>query len=65
MYKALDNFGFEQGKILDPSMGTGNFFSVLPNKMKNSTLYGVELDDITGRIARELYPNANISIQGF
>ena len=65
MYKALDNFGFEQGKILDPSMGTGNFFSVLPNKMKNSTLYGVELDSITGRIARQLYPNANISIQGF
>nr|WP_317360163.1 DUF4314 domain-containing protein [uncultured Tyzzerella sp.] len=65
MYKALDNFGFEQGKILDPSMGTGNFFSVLPNKMKNSTLYGVELDSITGRIARQLYPNANIEIKGF
>lgn len=65
IYKALDNFGFEQGKILDPSMGTGNFFSVLPNKMKNCTLYGVELDDITGRIATQLYPNANISIQGF
>ena len=65
MYKALDNFGFEQGKILDPSMGTGNFFSVLPNKMKNSTLYGIELDSITGRIATQLYPNANISIQGF
>ena len=65
MYKALDNFGFEQGKILDPSMGTGNFFSVLPKKMKNSTLYGVELDSITGRIARQLYPNSNISIQGF
>lgn len=65
MYKALDNFGFEQGKILDPSMGTGNFFSALPNKMKNSTLYGIELDSITGRIATQLYPNANISIQGF
>lgn len=65
MYKALDNFGFEQGKILDPSMGTGKFFSVLPNKMKNSTLYGIELDNITGRIATQLYPNANISIQGF
>ncbi len=65
MYKALENFGFEQGKILDPSMGTGNFFSVLPPKMQKSNLFGVEIDDITGRIARQLYPNENIEIKGF
>ncbi|MDE6357694.1 MAG: SAM-dependent methyltransferase, partial [Eubacteriales bacterium] len=65
MYKALENFGFEQGKILDPSMGTGNFFSVLPSQMQKSNLFGVELDSLTGRIARQLYPNANIEINGF
>ncbi|WP_369124040.1 SNF2-related protein, partial [uncultured Tyzzerella sp.] len=65
MYKALENFGFEQGRILDPSMGTGNFYSVLPTKMQNSNLFGIELDSLTGRIARQLYPSATIEINGF
>lgn len=65
IYKALDNFGFKSGKILDPAMGTGNFFSVIPDSMKSSNLYGIELDSITGRIAKQLYPNANIQIKGF
>lgn len=65
MYKALNNMGFEEGKILDPAMGTGNFFSNLPENMSKSKLYGVELDSITGRIAKKLFPKANISVQGF
>ena len=68
MYKALDNFGFVGGegrKILDPAMGTGNFFSVLPEVLQDTNLYGVELDSITGRIAKQLYQKANISVQGF
>lgn len=66
MYKALENFGFEGGNILEPSMATGNFFSNMPsNIMDNSKLYGVEIDDISGRIAKQLYPNANIKITGF
>lgn len=67
IYKAIDNFGYdgENRKILDPSMGTGNFFSVLNNEMDKSELYGVELDSITGRIAKQLYQNADIKVQGF
>lgn len=64
IYKALDRFGFESGNILEPAMGIGNFFSMIPDNMK-ANLYGVELDDISGRIAKQLYPNANIKIQGF
>ncbi|MFR3166140.1 MAG: hypothetical protein ACLTQG_30340 [Hungatella sp.] len=52
----MERFGFLKGNILDPAMGTGNFFSVLPDSMKESTLYGVELDQLSGRIAKELYP---------
>ncbi|MBP2033414.1 N12 class adenine-specific DNA methylase [Clostridium algifaecis] len=65
IYKALENFGFKTGNILEPSMGVGNFFSMLPDSMKDSKLYGVELDDISGRIAKQLYQKANIKIQGF
>ncbi|WP_025731563.1 helicase-related protein [Heyndrickxia ginsengihumi] len=65
MYQALSNLGFKKGNILDPAMGTGNFFSNLPENMKESKLYGVELDSITGRISKKLYPNANVSVQGF
>jgi len=65
IYKALENFGFKTGNILEPSMGVGNFFSMLPDSMKNSKLYGVELDDISGRIAKQLYQKADIKIQGF
>lgn len=65
MYKALDNFGFESGNVLEPSMGVGNFFGCLPEKMRGSKLYGVELDSITGRIAKQLYQTADIQINGF
>ena len=65
IYDALDNMGFEGGRILEPSMGVGNFFGLLPNSMSNSQLYGVELDSITGRIARQLYPEAKITVAGF
>ena len=65
IYKALDNMGFKKGKILEPAMGIGNFFGCMPEKMKDSELYGVELDSITGRIAKQLYPNADIQIKGF
>ncbi|MCD8090174.1 MAG: N-domain protein, SNF2 family [Clostridiales bacterium] len=65
MYKALENMGFESGKVLEPSMGIGNFFGMIPENMRNSKLYGVEIDDISGRIARLLYPGANIQIKGF
>lgn len=65
IYDALDNMGFEGGKILEPSMGLGNFFGLLPDSMADSQLYGVELDSITGRIAQQLYPDANIEITGF
>lgn len=68
MYKALGNFGFNGGsnrKILDPAMGTGNFYSVLPDNLQNTKLFGVELDSLTGRIAKQLYPTADISVQGF
>lgn len=66
MYKVLENFEFESGNILEPSMATGKFFSNMPNNiMDNSKLYGVEIDDISGRIAKQLYPDANIKITGF
>lgn len=65
IYKVIEKSGFEKGKILEPSMGIGNFFGLLPEKFKNSELYGVELDSITGRIAKQLYPTANIQINGF
>ena len=65
IYDAMDKMGFSKGNILEPSMGTGNFFGMLPEKMQESNLYGVELDSITGRIAKQLYPNANIQITGF
>ncbi len=65
IYDAVDRMGFTRGNILEPAMGTGNFFGMLPEKMQGSKLYGVELDGITGRIARQLYPNANVKITGF
>ena len=57
--------GFQTGNILEPSMGVGNFFGCLPKTMQGSKLYGVELDSITGRIAKQLYPKADITIAGF
>ena len=65
MYQALENLGFTKGNILEPSMGVGNFFGMLPENLNQSKLYGVELDSISGRIAKLLYPNANIQIKGF
>lgn len=65
IYKALDKFNFTKGNILDPSMGIGNFFSMLPSSMEESNLYGVELDSISGRIASQLYQKANINVKGF
>lgn len=65
IYKALDNMGFKKGNVLEPSMGIGNFFGCMPEKMKGSKLYGVEIDSITGRIAKQLYPKADIQIKGF
>ena len=65
MYEALGNMGFQSGNILEPSCGVGNFFGMLPESMSQSRLYGVELDSITGRIARQLYPDARIEITGF
>ena len=65
IYDAAAQFGFENGRILEPSMGVGNFFGMLPESMKDSQLTGVELDSISGRIARKLYPNADIKITGY
>ena len=68
IYKALERFGFQGGpdrKLLDPAMGTGNFYSVLPEALADTKLYGVELDSITGRIAKQLYPAADISVMGY
>lgn len=65
IYEAVGNMGFETGNILEPSMGVGNFFGCLPETMQNSKLYGVELDSITGRIAKQLYPKADITVAGF
>lgn len=66
IYSGLQNLGFEGGNILEPAMGVGNFFGAMPEEMqKNSSLSGVELDSITGRIAKQLYPNADVQIKGF
>ncbi len=66
IYDAIDRMGFTRGNILEPSCGIGSFFGMLPDSMQNSNLYGIELDSITGRIAKQLYPpNAHISINGF
>ena len=65
IYEAVGNMGFQTGNILEPSIGIGNFFGMLPENMQGSRLYGVELDSITGRIAKQLYPKANITIAGF
>ena len=65
IYEAVCSMGFETGNILEPSMGVGNFFGLLPESMQNSRLYGVELDSITGRIAKQLYPKADITVAGF
>ena len=65
IYEALEHMGFEKGNVLEPAMGIGNFFGMLPENMQESRLYGVELDGITGRIAKQLYPKANIKISGF
>ena len=65
IYDAIGHMGFTKGNILEPAMGTGNFFGMLPETMQQSKLYGVELDELTGRIARQLYPLADIKINGF
>ncbi len=65
IYDTLSNLGFQSGNILEPSMGIGNFFGMLPDEMRGSKLYGVELDSITGRIAKQLYPEADITVAGF
>ena len=65
IYEAVGNMGFRTGNILEPSMGVGNFFGCLPEQMQGSKLYGVELDSITGRIAKQLYPKADITVAGF
>lgn len=65
IYDAIEQMGFKSGNILEPACGTGNFFGMLPDSMQGSNLYGVELDSITGRIAKQLYPSANISVTGF
>ena len=65
IYEAVGNMGFQSGNILEPSMGVGNFFGLLPEQMQGSKLYGVELDSITGRIAKQLYPKADITVAGF
>lgn len=65
IYEGLANIGFEKGKILEPAMGIGNFFGAMPESMRSSELHGVELDDLTGRIAKQLYPSADIQIKGF
>lgn len=65
IYEALGNMGFQSGNILEPAMGVGNFFGMLPEEMRGSRLYGVELDSISGRIAKQLYPKANITVAGF
>ena len=65
IYNAVEHMGFRSGNILEPSMGVGNFFGMLPDSMAGSRLYGVELDSITGRIAQKLYPQADITVAGF
>ena len=65
MYEAIGRMGFTSGNILEPACGVGNFFGLLPDSMAGNRLYGVELDSLTGRIARQLYPQANITVAGF
>ena len=65
IYDAVEKMGFQTGNILEPAMGIGNFFGCLPESMQNSKLYGIELDSITGRIAQQLYPKADITVAGF
>ena len=65
IYETIDRMGFEKGNVLEPALGIGNFFGMLPEKMRESRLYGAELDGISGRIAKQLYPNADIKIAGF
>ena len=65
VYNALDKFGFRKGTILEPALGVGHFFGTLPETMQDSRLYGVEKDDISGRIAKLLYPKAQIKVRGF
>src|SRR5699024_1940470 len=65
IYDAVEQMGFRTGNILEPSCGVGNFFGMLPESMQGSRLYGVELDSISGRIARQLYPKADITVAGF
>ena len=65
IYDTVERMGFRSGNILEPSMGVGNFFGMLPDTMQDSRLYGVELDSITGRIAQKLYPEASIKVAGF
>ena len=65
IYEAVESMGFTSGNILEPAMGVGNFFGMLPEGMRDSKLYGVELDSITGRMAKQLYPNADITVAGF
>lgn len=65
IYKAVEQMGLNPKNLLEPSMGTGNFLGMLPDSMKDTALYGVELDSITGRIARQLYPQAHITVDGF
>ncbi|NMS88145.1 SAM-dependent DNA methyltransferase, partial [Clostridioides difficile] len=65
MYEALDRLGFSQGNILEPSCGTGNFFGLLPENMAGSKLHGVEIDPLTGEIAKQLYQKAKIAVEGF
>lgn len=65
IYEAIESMGFKTGNILEPAMGVGNFFGLLPESMQSSRLYGVELDGITGRIAKQLYPKADITVAGF
>ncbi|WP_425323455.1 DEAD/DEAH box helicase family protein [Anaerosolibacter sp.] len=65
MYDCLSNMGFQTGNVLEPACGVGNFLGLVPDSMKNSKLYGIELDSITGRIAKQLYQKANIAVQGY
>ena len=65
IYEGLDNLGFKEGNVLEPAMGVGNFFGMMPEEMRNSRLYGVELDSISGKIAKQLYQTADIQVTGF
>ena len=65
MYKAMENMGFKQGNILEPSCGIGNFMGLMPESISDSKIYGIEIDSITGRIAQQLYQKNSVAIQGF